>query len=205
MTNEEKATQLSQKHYPDEDNVLARVIWKSACMEMAEWKDEQYNQTKQQLYDIIIALWDILDKIDTFSDLQIDDINPNNPFRKIEQLTQERHKFVMSDGYNLYIDGEQITTQKETTMSNEEKANEMAQLADYIHNKYEVDVAFRSAMEMAEWKDEQFETAINEIKANVIEARDNKEYYATNRETTLNWILRLIDECCESISMQKGE
>lgn len=67
------------------------------------------NQSKQQLYDIIIALWDLLDKIDTFADLKIDDTNPNNPFREIERMTQERHKFVKSDGYNLYIGGEQIT------------------------------------------------------------------------------------------------
>lgn len=60
-----------------------------------------------------------------------------------------------------------------------------------------------AVIQMAEWKDEQFETAINKIKVNIIEVRDNKEYYDTNRETKLNWVLRLIDECCESISIQK--
>ena len=62
---------------------------------------------------------------------------------------------------------------------------------------------FERIIAMAEWKDGQFENAINEIKVNIIEARDNKEYYETNREITLNWILRLIDECCESILIQK--
>jgi len=71
--------------------------------------EKQGEQNKQHLYDIIIALWELLDKIDTFSDLQIDDTNPDNPFRKIEHITEERHKFVKSDGYNLYIEGEQIT------------------------------------------------------------------------------------------------
>jgi len=71
--------------------------------------EKQDNQSKQHLYDIIITLWDLLDKIDTFADLKIDDTNPNNPFREIERMTQERHKFVKSDGYNLYIGREQIT------------------------------------------------------------------------------------------------
>lgn len=74
-------------------------------------------QNKQHLWNVIIALWDLLDKIDTFSDLQIDDTNPDNPFRKIEQITQERHKFVKSDGYNLYTKGEKITDfQEQNTM-----------------------------------------------------------------------------------------
>lgn len=71
------------------------------------------NGEKQQyLYDIIIALWGLLDKIDTFSDLQIDDTNPDNPFRKIENIAQERHKFIKSDGYNLFLDGKQITIEQ---------------------------------------------------------------------------------------------
>lgn len=42
---EEKATQLSQKYFPDEENIWARanieaLKCKSACMEMAEWLKE---------------------------------------------------------------------------------------------------------------------------------------------------------------------
>jgi hypothetical protein len=77
------------------------------------WLEKQGEQNKQHLYDIIIALWNLLDKIDTFSDLQIDDTNPDNPFRKIEDITQERHKFVKSDGYNLFIENFMITNDKD--------------------------------------------------------------------------------------------
>ena len=43
---EEKATQLSQKYFPDEENIWARAnieahICKSACIEMAEWLKAQ--------------------------------------------------------------------------------------------------------------------------------------------------------------------
>lgn len=43
---EEKATQLSQKYFPDEENIWARanieaLKCKSACMEMAEWLKAQ--------------------------------------------------------------------------------------------------------------------------------------------------------------------
>lgn len=45
-TLEEKATQLSRKYFPDEENIWARanieaLKCKSACMEMAEWLKEQ--------------------------------------------------------------------------------------------------------------------------------------------------------------------
>lgn len=85
---------------------------KDAICKNIAWLEKQSEQNKQQLYDIIIALWDLLDKIDTFSDLQIDDTNPNNPFRKIEHITQERHKFVKTDGYNLFINDFMITNKK---------------------------------------------------------------------------------------------
>ena len=80
--------------------------------EIKDWLEKQGKHNKQYLYDIIIALWDLLDKIDTFADLQIDDTNPDNPFRKIEDITQERHKFVKSDGYNLFIENFIITNDK---------------------------------------------------------------------------------------------
>lgn len=43
---EEKATQLSQKYFPDEENIWARANieahkCKSACIEMAEWLKAQ--------------------------------------------------------------------------------------------------------------------------------------------------------------------
>ena len=88
-------------------------------------------------------------------------------------------------------------------MTNEQKAQEIS-LQWWSECGWQLQAAaYDSAIEAMQWKDKQFETAINEIKANIIESRDNKEYYETNRKTTLNWILRLIDECCESISIQK--
>lgn len=82
----------------------------------------------------------------------------------------------------------------------------------FAEEKKEIDEQWKRLMaesksigvDLLQCKNEQFENAINEIKANIIEKRDNKEYYETSKESTLNWILRLIDECCESISIQKG-
>lgn len=96
---------------------------------------KQGEQSKQHLYDIIIALWDLLDKIDTFSDLQIDDTNLGNSFRKIEDITQERHKFVKSDGYNLYIKGEQITDFKQDEQKPTDKVEPKFKVGDTIVEK----------------------------------------------------------------------
>lgn len=98
----------------DDDLVVKSKVW-------IAWLENQGGQNKQQLYNIIIALWDLLDKIDTFSDLQIDDTNPDNPFRKIEDITQERHKFVKSDGYNLFIGNFMITNDKNFEKQGEKK------------------------------------------------------------------------------------
>lgn len=76
------------------------------------WLEKQGKEDKQHLYDIIVALWDLLDKIDTFSELKITDTNLDNPFRKIMHITDERFKYVKSDGYNLFIDDAKITNRK---------------------------------------------------------------------------------------------
>ena len=86
------------------------------------WLEKQGEQNKQHLYDIIISLWGLLDKIDTFVDLQINDTSQHNPFRKIEDITQERHKFVKSDGYNLFIDDFMITNDKNFEKQGEKKS-----------------------------------------------------------------------------------
>lgn len=89
-------------------------------------------------------------------------------------------------------------------MGNKEKAKELAH--DYFRrcqlglvSPDTERAGYDCAIKMAQWKDEQHAKTINTIKANIIEARDNKEYYQTNREITLNWILRLIDECYEKV------
>ena len=90
--------------------VVANTICKDERREKyLAWLEKQDEQGNQHLYDIIIALQDLLDKIDTFADLKIDNIDPDNPFKKIEDITCERHKFVKSDGYSLYIKREKIT------------------------------------------------------------------------------------------------
>lgn len=53
--------------------------------------------------------------------------------------------------------------------------------------------------EIAQWKDEQFAEKMEEIKSNIIAARDRKGYYETSRKVALDWVLRLIDE------IMKGE
>jgi hypothetical protein len=87
-------------------------------------------------------------------------------------------------------------------MTNEEKAQEIArnnELYGNTDNKSKIEECYIAALSMARWKDEQHAKVISTIKANIIEARDNKEYYQTNREITLNWMLRLIDECYENL------
>lgn len=45
-------------------------------------------------------------------------------------------------------------------MTNQDKANEIAQRSDFTTNARDIDIAFKAAMKMAQWKDEQFiETA----------------------------------------------
>lgn len=88
-----------------------------------DWLEKQGKQSKQHLYDIIVVLWDLLDKIDTKSELYITDTNPDNPFRKLMHITQERHKFVKSDGYNLFIDDVKITNRKSLEKQGEHKTD----------------------------------------------------------------------------------
>ena len=82
--------------------------------------------------------------------------------------------------------------------TNKEKADQLVKLSHsyeeglvYIHTDR---VLYENLMEMAKWKDKQFKSIIDEIKANIIESRDSKDYRPAAREVTLNWVLRLIDE-----------
>lgn len=99
---------------------------------MIAWLEKQGEQNKQHLYDIIVALWDLLDKIDTFSELKITDTNSDNPFSKIMHITQERHKFVKSDGYDLFINDVKITNYKSLEKQGEQN------LANKLEAKFKV-------------------------------------------------------------------
>lgn len=124
--------------------------------------------------------------------------------QKAEQISQNHKNF-------YYLESGTPTT---SALECYHSAMEMAEWKDeqFAKEKKEIDEQWKRLMaesksigvDLLQRKDEQFENAINEIKANIIEKRDNKEYYETSKESTLNWILRLIDECCESISIQKG-
>lgn len=59
--------------------------------------------------EIIVKLWDLLDSIDTYADLQINGSETDEAFSWIEDKTKERHNFVKSDGYDLFIDGDKTT------------------------------------------------------------------------------------------------
>lgn len=62
--------------------------------------------------EIIAKLWDLLDSIDTYADLQINGSEADKCFSWIENKAQERHNLVKSDGYDLFIGNEKITKQK---------------------------------------------------------------------------------------------
>ena len=123
MNNEKKARELSKKfarqyhanNWPewsdDEAFHYSNEEINNACLEMAQWKDEQ----AKQLYNIIIKLWDILDWIDTYSDLKINGSEDDLYFSKIEDKTKERFNLVKSDGYNLFINDEKITNNEHNT------------------------------------------------------------------------------------------
>lgn len=110
-----------------------RVI---AWLEKQSKLEDKGNKDKQHLYDTIAALWDLLDKIDTFSDLQIDDTRTHNPFRKIEGIAQERHKFVKSDGYDLFIEGEKITDFKHQDEQKSTNIEPKFKVGDWVINKH---------------------------------------------------------------------
>lgn len=63
----------------------------------------------------VAKLWDILDNIDNYAELNINDTDENNPFRNICHKTSERFKYVRSDGYNLFIGDECIDDDKGDT------------------------------------------------------------------------------------------
>ncbi len=84
--------------------------------------------------------------------------------------------------------------------TNEEKARKICCSGCENYNCYtkkEICDTLKMLLIMAEWKDEQFKSMIDKIKANIIESRDSKDYRPTTREVTLSWVLRLIDEIME--------
>jgi len=60
------------------------------------------------LQQVVVKLWEILDNIDNYAELNINDTDENNPFRNICHKASERFKYVHSDGYNLFIGDECI-------------------------------------------------------------------------------------------------
>ncbi len=58
---------------------------------------------EEELLSIIDKLWIILDKIDDYADCKINGSATDEYFAHIEDLTKQRHKYVQSDGYHLYI------------------------------------------------------------------------------------------------------
>lgn len=150
------------------------------------WLEKQGGQNKQHLYDIIIALWDLLDKIDTFSDLQIDDTNPDNPFRKIEHITQERHKFVKSDGYNLFIENVMITNDKIFEKQGEQKP------IDESKPKFKA----------GDWIVYNRDDYSREI-IQVYDIRDGRYYFTDN--VHFSWSIKECDEKCHLWTIQDAK
>ena len=58
MTNNQKAVELGQKYFPDEENIFARANIEAkkvefACLEMSKWKDEQFKLFLQALTKLL--------------------------------------------------------------------------------------------------------------------------------------------------------
>lgn len=51
-------------------------------------------------------------------------------------------------------------------MTNEEKSNEIAQQSDFTTNARDIDIAFKAAMKMAEWKDKQAKEIFCKVSCN---------------------------------------
>lgn len=64
--------------------------------------------TEEDLLSIIDKLWKLLDKIDDYADCKINGSATDKHFSHIEDLAKQRHKFVQSDGYHLYINDTKI-------------------------------------------------------------------------------------------------
>ena len=110
MNNEEKAQEICEKNKQFHVECSSLECYLSA-LEMAHWKDEQ----AKQLHKIIIKLWDMLDWIDTYTDLKINGSENDVYFSKIENKTKERFDFVKSDGYDLFINEQKITNYERNT------------------------------------------------------------------------------------------
>lgn len=106
MNNEEKVRELAQQ---TSSEVSSKAAVYAEAMTMAEWKDAEYAEKINRLCSIIDDLWTALDNIDTYSDLQIDDTDENNPFRVICNKTEKRFEHIKSDGYDLFLDNIKIT------------------------------------------------------------------------------------------------
>ena len=67
---------------------------------------------EKKLEKIIVHLWDVLDNIDTYSELQINGTDEDFIFSKIMKKCGERFKYVQSNGYDLFIDKKNISNRK---------------------------------------------------------------------------------------------
>lgn len=59
MTNKEKANELSKRGFKDFDNPYTRLTIthiKDCCLEMAQWKDEQFKQILQVIYSKTLSI-----------------------------------------------------------------------------------------------------------------------------------------------------
>ena len=61
MNNEQKAKELGFKFFSDEENIFARDNVEAtkcafACLEMAQWKDEQFKQFLQVIYSKTLSI-----------------------------------------------------------------------------------------------------------------------------------------------------
>ena len=61
MTNEEKAKEIAlntvgEKTRNHPSNILHIICVKDACLEMAQWKDKQYNEEKKELISLVNML-----------------------------------------------------------------------------------------------------------------------------------------------------
>lgn len=63
---------------------------------------------KEELLSVIDKLWKILDRIDDYADCKINGSESDKYFSHIEDMTKERHKYVQTDGYHLYINDNRI-------------------------------------------------------------------------------------------------
>ena len=70
----------------------------------------------EEYKEIAIALWSIINDIDTYSDMAKGD---DKLYRSlVEKKQKERFKYLWSDGYDLFLpDGDKITNENESILT----------------------------------------------------------------------------------------